>query len=153
MASMERASLEKVSMSRAWLAARGWSIYLIALIFRIANRNPQQRFRIQKLEEAGRKGIGGIVDVGWPDGALRTDEAQIGAGPLRLSAVQGKGERLNVGVFQSCGCGGMRRFGRVRGHAQVVMVSGAQSFGHFVERFRFHRGAFHRQRKPGAREA
>lgn len=93
------------------------------------------------------KGVGRVVDIRGSDGAVRTDQAQIRAGPLGSGAIQCTGEGLDVRTFQTSGGGGVRRFGRLRGDAQVVVVGGTKSFGHFVERFGFHRGAFQRQSK------
>jgi len=124
-------------------------VYLIALIFRIADRDAQQRFRIQELQEARRQRIGGIVDIRRPNGALRSNEAKVRAWPLRLGVVERAGERLNVAMFQPCGCGSMRRLGRVRGDAQVLVVRRSQGLGHFLKRCRFHRMPFNARVSPG----
>jgi hypothetical protein len=70
------------------------------------------------------------------------NQAKIAIGPLSLGAIQGAGETLYVGTFQAGGRRSMRRFGRIRGDAQVVVMGRAQRFGYFVERFRFHRVPF-----------
>jgi hypothetical protein len=115
---------------------------LIALVFRVADGDAQQRLRIEELEKAGGKSVGGIVDIGRPDGSVGANQAKIAIGPLSLGAIQGAGETLYVGTFQAGGRRSMRRFGRIRGDAQVVVMGRAQRFGYFVERFRFHRVPF-----------
>ena len=107
---------------------------LIALVFGVAHRDAQQRFRIQKLEKARRERIGGIVDVGGTDSAMRSNEAKFAIGPLRLGAIQRATERLNIGVFQAGGPWGIRGVEWRRGDSQMVMARGAQSFGDLVER-------------------
>ena len=117
-------------------------IYLVALIFWVAYWNAQQSFGIQEPEKAGRQCVGGIVNISWPDSAVRPDKTQIRVRPLRPGPIQCVGEGLNVGTSQPRGGYGVRRFRRMRGHAQVMMVSRAQGFSHFGERFRFHRLPF-----------
>ena len=95
---------------------------LIALIFGIANRDRQQRVGIQELEESRGQRVRWVVDINRSDGAMRANETKIAGWPLLCGAVQRAGERLNVGTFQTRGRWRVRRFGRVRGDAQVVVV-------------------------------
>ena len=138
-------------MSR--IAGAASLVDLIALVFWIADRDAQQNFRIEELQKAWGQGIGGIVDVGWPNGAVRSDQAEIGAGPLSCRAVHSGGEGLYVVPFQARGGSGVRRRGRMRSDAYVVMMRGVQSSGHGVEQFRFHRLPFNARLRRADEEA
>ena len=90
----------RIALIVSWDAKRRRKLLvdLIALVFRVANGNAQQRFRIQELQEAGGQGIGRVVNVGRPNGAVRSHQAEIRVRPVMRGTVQSAGEGLNVGV-------------------------------------------------------